>query len=211
MIAEALDDLCRELLLPHHCYYDSLEELLLYNTLQCLAASAGVRVPPSLSMASVNELVHMAERVLPVEHMQRFNEYARELARHMPSTAPINFPPMIGLAHDDMPEAEHAAALYLQHGKGSLWTAVRHVITLLPFKGCAASAPGPTTVTVLGRCLRAPKLLRTLPAHQTVWLCLEAYKYVHLQPASRAPLDHRSYHGGQCGGLAYGQAECALL
>ncbi|OLP79480.1 hypothetical protein AK812_SmicGene40229 [Symbiodinium microadriaticum] len=39
--------------LPSHIYYDSLEELLLLNTLQCLMASVGKTVPPSFSWTTV--------------------------------------------------------------------------------------------------------------------------------------------------------------
>ncbi|CAE6946662.1 unnamed protein product [Symbiodinium microadriaticum] len=134
MIENALDDLCRELTLPGHIYYDSLEELLLLNALHCLAAAVERNVPPSLSMASTNELCYMASRLLPPEELERFQEYAAALGRLLPGTDTIGFPPMLGPPQDGMHEAEFTAAGYLQTGSGSLWSAVRHVVSLLPFR-----------------------------------------------------------------------------
>ncbi|CAE7467537.1 RER1C, partial [Symbiodinium sp. KB8] len=129
-----LDDICRELALPSHIYYDSLEELLLLNTLQCLMAAVGKHVPPSLSMASTNELCHMACRLLPEDELRIFQDYACRLGCSMPGTDAVCFPPALGQPHDGMRAAEHAAACYLQEGSGSLWSAVRHVVSLLPFR-----------------------------------------------------------------------------
>ena len=134
MIERQLDEICRELSLPSHIYYDSLEELLLLNTLQCLMAAVGKTVPPSLSMASTNELCHMACRLLPEDELQIFQDYACRLGCSMPGTDAVCFPPALGQPHDGMHAAEHAAACYLQEGSGSLWSAVRHVVSLLPFR-----------------------------------------------------------------------------
>ena len=131
MTERQLDDICRELALPSHIYYDSLEELLLLNALQCLMAAVGRTVPPSLSMASTNELCHMACRLLPEDELLVFQDYARRLGYYLQSTDAVRFPPALGPPDDSMHEAEHAAACYLLEGSGSLWSAV---VSLLPFR-----------------------------------------------------------------------------
>ena len=133
-IENALDDLCRELALPGHIYYDSLEEMLLLNALHSLATTVGRNVPSSLTMASTNELCYMAGRLLPPAELEQFQQYAAALGRHLPGTDSISFPPLLTPPQEEMHEAEFAAANYLLNGSGSLWSAVRHVVSLLPFR-----------------------------------------------------------------------------
>ena len=76
----------------------------------------------------------MASRLLPPEALERFQEYAAALGRLLPGPDTIGFPPMLGPPQDGMHEAEFTAAGYLQTGSGSLWSAVRHVVSFLPFR-----------------------------------------------------------------------------
>ncbi|CAE7742391.1 unnamed protein product [Symbiodinium sp. CCMP2592] len=132
------DTLCTptgcELELPPHVYYDQLEEALLLTALRNIASGCEVSVPPSLSLAAVNDILDMAKHILPTPAYQQLVDYSEMLGEHVAGRISAAFPhPLTEGAASDA-EAEKVAFHYLRMGTGSLWNAVRHVISLLPFE-----------------------------------------------------------------------------
>ncbi|CAE7327300.1 unnamed protein product [Symbiodinium sp. CCMP2592] len=127
-----MESTCEELDLPPHVYYDQLEEALLLNALRNIARGCEVSVPPSLSLAAVNDILDMAKHILPTPEYQQLMAYSVELGEQVAGRISAAFPHPLteGAASDAEAEKVH----YLRMGTGSLWNAVRHVISLLPFE-----------------------------------------------------------------------------
>ena len=127
--------MAREIPLPNAWYQVALEESLLLDALRNLVSSGRpLCIPPAASMASRNDIVILARETLAPEEYEHFLLYADKLGQHLSMLAEDEFPPLPN--HDLEPPnnaAERLARLYMAEQQGSLWTAVRDIVTVLPF------------------------------------------------------------------------------
>ena len=120
--------------LPQHMYLAAVEEYLLLTTLHGLLDPARIRdLPPALTMASRNDLVHTAMQALHGDARDHFLRYADSLASAIQGSIDVPFPPMPRQCPADPSIAERRAMNYLSEGSGSLWTAVRETVAMLQF------------------------------------------------------------------------------
>ena len=109
------------------------EEILLLHALYLIVARCDVPVPSSPAIAPVNEIIAMALKILLAPSRLQLMEYVAELGPHIFGRISAAFPPPLSKAQFSDHLAEVAAHHYLTVRMGSLWCAVRHVISLLPF------------------------------------------------------------------------------
>ncbi|CAE7336935.1 Ovostatin [Symbiodinium sp. KB8] len=127
--------MAREIPLPHAWYQVALEESLLLDALRNLVPAERPQcIPPAASMASRNDIVVLARETLTPDEYEHFLLYADKLSQHLPMLAEDAFPTLPN--HELEPPhsaAEHMARLYMAEKQGSLWAAVRDIVTALPF------------------------------------------------------------------------------
>ena len=100
--------------LPQHMYLAALEEYLLLTTLHGLLDPKQVQaLPPALTMASRNDLVHTAMQALHGDAREYFLRYADNLASAIQGSIDVPFPPMPTRCSTDPSLAESRAMNYL--------------------------------------------------------------------------------------------------
>ena len=120
--------------LPRHMYLVALEEHLLIQALRALLPADGKTCPPSLALAARNDIVAIAQALLNDDALSTFLRYADELTLHLLGETRVMFPPQPRAATESGTPAEACAEAHLLEGSGALWTAIRQVATLLPFR-----------------------------------------------------------------------------
>ncbi|OLQ06432.1 hypothetical protein AK812_SmicGene10277 [Symbiodinium microadriaticum] len=120
-------DMAIALQLPKGAYVEMLEEWLLLQAYSGLWREMGhVSLPPALSMAVRNDIIHAAVNALEPELCTVFLDYAEKLQRELPRYAETSFPLPCELPMRPS-SAECLAHALLEQGHGSLWTSVRQV------------------------------------------------------------------------------------
>ena len=128
--------MARELPLPQAWYQTALEESLLLDALRHLIPDERpLCIPPAASMASRNDIIELARKLLSPAEYENFLLYANALSQHLLHMTEDLFPaaPACDLGPPAHP-AEATARLYMDAQQGSLWTAVRAIVVELPFK-----------------------------------------------------------------------------
>ena len=120
--------------LPRHMYLVALEEHLLIHALRALLPADGMACPPDLALAARNDIVVTAQALLDAEALPKFLSYADKLTMHLQGETRVSFPPLPRAAVATSTSAEACAVAHLQEGSGALWTAIRQVALLLPFR-----------------------------------------------------------------------------
>lgn len=120
--------------LPQHMYLAALEEYLLLTTLHGLLDPAQLRdLPPAITMASRNDLVHTALQKLHGDARDHFLRYADSLASAIQGSIDVPYPPMPIECPVEPSLAERRAMSHLSERSGSLWNAVREVVSMIQF------------------------------------------------------------------------------
>ena len=126
-------DMAIALQLPKGAYVEMLEEWLLLQAYSGLWREMGhVSLPPALSMAVRNDIIHAAVNALEPELCTVFLDYAEKLQRELPRYAETSFPLPCELPMRPS-SAECLAHALLEQGHGSLWTSVRQVAAELSY------------------------------------------------------------------------------
>ena len=123
--------------LPAHMFYVALEEHLLLSAFRHLVGSpVCAACPPIMTMASRNDIVRAALDHLPEPERTCFLQYADSLSDRLCHETRSSFPSLSArlVLHDACDEAESCAREYLHGGSGCLWTALRDVVSRLPFR-----------------------------------------------------------------------------
>ncbi|CAE7522252.1 unnamed protein product, partial [Symbiodinium necroappetens] len=110
------------------------EHLLIHAFRALLPAEGTVTCPPNLALAARNDIVAIAQDLLSDAALPVFLRYADELAHHLQGETRVTFPPLPRAATESSTPAEACAEAHLLEGSGALWTAIRQVATLLPFR-----------------------------------------------------------------------------
>ncbi|OLQ02133.1 hypothetical protein AK812_SmicGene15050 [Symbiodinium microadriaticum] len=115
-------------------YLAALEEYLLLTTLHGLLDPAQLRdLPPAITMASRNDLVHTALQKLHGDARDHFLRYADSLASAIQGSIDVPYPPMPIECPVEPSLAERRAMSHLSERSGSLWNAVREVVSMIQF------------------------------------------------------------------------------
>ena len=123
--------------LPAQMFYVALEEHLLLSAFRHLVGSpVCAACPPIMTMASRNDIVRAALDHLPEPERTCFLQYADSLSDRLCHETRSSFPSLSArlVLHDACDEAESFAREYLHGGSGCLWTALRDVVSRLPFR-----------------------------------------------------------------------------
>ena len=135
--------------LPRHMYVVALEEHLLLEAYRHLCSSdMSLCCPPDITLASRNDLIALAAATLSENCLEVFLSYAETLCRSLPGPEMVDLPPPVGDFEARAPAAEQLAWHYLQEGRGSLWTSVRAVTSLLNWEGDGRSFAQGLTLTL---------------------------------------------------------------
>ena len=122
--------------LPLHMFTVALEEHLLLSAFRhLLGCQVCAACPPALTMATRNDIVQAALNGLSGSDRTSFLQYADELSASLGGETRIRFPsfPAELVLRSECDAAEQRARDYLRDGSGCLWTALREVISELPF------------------------------------------------------------------------------
>ena len=118
-----------------HC--EVLEERLILRAFrERWMQQQGSDIYPAMTMLSRNDIIAEALRTLHHPHLRSFLMYVESLAEALPggdTTAYPAMPQAVCSSEGNVTAAERAAMLLLAEGEGSIWHAVRQVITELPF------------------------------------------------------------------------------
>ena len=119
---------------PPSVYAEQLEEWLLLQALHRLWREQGhLSMPPAMALAVRNDLVQWAIQQLDDEGNAAFQRYVEQLQHCLPTYRPVCFPRPDEAPASTAP-AEVLAHAFLQQDHGSLWTALKQVVALLPFE-----------------------------------------------------------------------------
>ncbi|CAE7522643.1 CFDP2, partial [Symbiodinium necroappetens] len=119
--------------LPKGVYVEMLEEWLLLQAYSGLWREMGQdKLPPALSMAVRNDIIHAAVTALEPELCAVFLDYAERLQKELPRYAATSFPLPCALPSQPS-SAECIAHALLGQGHGSLWTSARQVAAELSY------------------------------------------------------------------------------
>ena len=117
---------------PPDVYAIALEEFLLLEALRrLLGEEASLRVPPTIGLAPVNDIVQCACALLGATEKIAFLAYYEQLALHRRRALDTFMPEPAPVMTDTLSRAEALARYFLMDGQSPLWTAARQVVAEL--------------------------------------------------------------------------------